>query len=80
MQFLPSTWARWQSDGDGDGVADPDDLTTRRSPPPATCARAAATSPSGAGWHAAVLSYNHDDAYVALVLATADAYATAAGG
>jgi membrane-bound lytic murein transglycosylase B len=26
MQFLDSTWARWGSDGDGDGVADPQDL------------------------------------------------------
>ena len=26
MQFLPGTWARYASDGDGDGVADPQNL------------------------------------------------------
>lgn len=26
MQFLPSTWARYASDGDGDGIADPQNL------------------------------------------------------
>ena len=26
MQFIPSTWRTWQTDGDGDGVADPNDI------------------------------------------------------
>ncbi len=26
LQFIPSTWERWGSDGDGDGVADPQDI------------------------------------------------------
>ncbi|MFG2677633.1 lytic murein transglycosylase [Streptomyces sp. NPDC048392] len=26
MQFLPSTWARWGADGNGDGRADPDNI------------------------------------------------------
>ena len=26
LQFLPSTWAHWGGDGDGDGAADPQDL------------------------------------------------------
>lgn len=26
MQFLPSTWAVWGSDGDGDGIADPNNV------------------------------------------------------
>lgn len=26
MQFIPSTWVRWASDGDGDGIADPHSL------------------------------------------------------
>src|SRR5690242_9970314 len=26
MQFIPSTWKTWASDGDGDGVADPQDV------------------------------------------------------
>ncbi|MGK5531415.1 hypothetical protein ACSNOC_12575, partial [Streptomyces sp. URMC 129] len=26
MQFIPSTWARWGADGNGDGVADPNNV------------------------------------------------------
>ncbi|WP_421732733.1 lytic murein transglycosylase [Cellulomonas sp.] len=79
MQFLPSTWSRWASDGDGDGVQDPNDVDD------AALAAARYLCASGRdlatpeGWHAAVLSYNHDDAYVALVLATANGFAAAAG-
>nr|WP_281362125.1 lytic murein transglycosylase [Cellulomonas humilata] len=79
MQFLPSTWSRWASDGDGDGAQDPNDIDD------AALAAARYLCASGRdlatpeGWQAAVLSYNHDDAYVALVLATANGFATAAG-
>lgn len=79
MQFLPSTWSRWASDGDGDGAQDPNDIDD------AALAAARYLCASGRdlatpeGWQAAVLSYNHDDAYVALVLATANDFAAAAG-
>ena len=26
MQFIPSTWSRYAADGNGDGVADPQNL------------------------------------------------------
>ena len=26
LQFIPDTWARWERDGDGDGVMDPHDI------------------------------------------------------
>lgn len=26
MQFIPTTWARWSSDGNGDGIADPQNI------------------------------------------------------
>ena len=80
MQFIPSTWARWGADGDGDGVVDPQDiddaaLATARY----LCAGARDLS-TWEGWHAAVLSYNHAEAYVQSVSTKAGAYAAAVTG
>ena len=77
MQFIPETWSRWGSDGDGDGVADPQDLDDAAvAAGRYLCARGGDLS-GATDWHAAVLSYNRSDAYVAQVLAVADGYATA---
>lgn len=75
MQFLPSTWRRWESDGDGDGARDPNDLDDAALAAGRYLCASGADLTTGDGWWAAVRSYNHDDAYVAQVLATADAYA-----
>ena len=79
MQFLPSTWTRWASDGDDDGVLDPNDLDDAALAAARYLCASGADLTEPAGWQAAVLSYNHDPAYVAQVLATANGYATAAG-
>ncbi|RKS93348.1 membrane-bound lytic murein transglycosylase B [Microbacterium sp. AG790] len=76
MQFIPDTWDRWGADGNGDGVADPnqiDDaaLATARY----LCA--AGTMTDAAGWRAAVFAYNHLDVYVDDVAAAANRYAAA---
>jgi membrane-bound lytic murein transglycosylase B len=78
MQFIPSTWARWATDGDGNGVRDPNDLfdaslATARY----LCAHGLDLG-TGTGWSAAVRSYNHSDAYVADVFRVATGYANAA--
>ncbi len=74
MQFLPSTWAAWRTDGDGDGETDPHDLDDAAAAAAAyLCADG--RSLTGMGWAAAVLSYNHDAGYVGLVHAAAEAYA-----
>jgi hypothetical protein len=76
MQFIPSSWAVWGRDGDGDGSADPSDIDD---------AALATASYLCAGdrdltveedRRSAVFSYNHSWDYVDLVLAWADAYAT----
>ncbi|WP_411700708.1 lytic transglycosylase domain-containing protein [Conyzicola sp.] len=79
MQFIPSTWADWAADGNGDGITDPnqiDDaaLATARY----LCATGDLSSPQN--WRAAVFSYNHLESYVDDVAAMANRYATAAGG
>ncbi len=75
MQFIPSTWAVYGADGDGNGVVDPFDIDD------AALAAAHYLCATGndlathAGQVAAVLTYNHSSAYVAEVLALAAAYA-----
>ena len=70
MQFMPSTWARYGVDADGDGIADPYD--------PEDAIFSAARYLSAAGMPAdtpgAILAYNHADWYVAQVLANAACY------
>ncbi|MEW2275521.1 hypothetical protein GTY41_10105 [Streptomyces sp. SID685] len=68
MQFIPSTWAVWGADGNGDGVADPQNmfdaaLTTGRY----LCAGARDLS-DPEQLRAAILSYNKSDAYADTVL------------
>jgi membrane-bound lytic murein transglycosylase B len=77
LQFIPSTWSRWGADGNGDGVADPQNLDD--------AALAAAhylcsygDLAAAGNWRTAIFAYNHLDSYVAAVLERADAYAAAA--
>ena len=76
MQFLPGTWARYASDGDGDGVADPQNLYD------STLAAARYLCSGGLNLRdqsqvmAAILRYNNSTAYARNVLGWAAAYAT----
>lgn len=78
MQFIPSTWRRWGADGNADGVSDPQQLDD------ATLAAGRYLCASGSmkttdGWRAAILTYNHSEAYVDKVAAAANRYAESAG-
>ena len=76
MQFLPGTWARYASDGDGDGIADPQNLYD------ATLAAAKYLCTGGLNLRdqsqvmAAILRYNNSMPYAQNVLGWAAAYAT----
>lgn len=76
MQFLPATWARYASDGDGDGVADPQNLYD------STLAAARYLCSGGLNLRepsqvmAAILRYNNSMSYAQNVLGWAAAYAT----
>jgi membrane-bound lytic murein transglycosylase B len=76
MQFLPGTWARYASDGDGDGVADPQNLYD------STLAAARYLCSGGLDLRdksqvmAAILRYNNSLPYARNVLGWAAAYAT----
>ncbi|MBO0863774.1 MAG: lytic murein transglycosylase, partial [Mycobacterium sp.] len=76
MQFLPGTWARYASDGDGDGVADPQNLYD------STLAAARYLCSGNLNLRdqsqvlAAILRYNNSMPYARNVLGWAAAYAT----
>ena len=76
MQFLPGTWSRYASDGDGDGRADPQNLFD------ATLAAARYLCSGGLNLRnqsqalTSILRYNNSMAYAQNVLGWAAAYAT----
>ncbi len=77
FQFLPSTWRTWGADGNGDGVADPQQLDD--------AALAAGRMLCSYGdlsrvdrWRAAIYGYNHVDSYVDAVASAANAIAAGA--
>ena len=79
LQFLPSTWARWGADGNGDGVASPDQIDDAA----LAASRylcASGTMANAAGWRAAVFSYNQSNAYVNEVADIANRYAADVSG
>ena len=74
LQFIPATWEQWGADGNGDALADPqqiDDaaLTTGRY----LCETGDLSV--AANWRAAVYSYNRVQSYVDAVAVTANGYA-----
>jgi hypothetical protein len=76
MQFIPSTWATAGVDGDGDGVADPDDLDDAALAAAGYLCPASGPIGDEAGMRAAVFTYNHSAYYVDLVMAFAIGYTT----
>ena len=75
MQFMPSTWMRWGTDADGNGVADP------WNPVDAvySAARYLAASGGATDIRRAVFSYNHADWYVNEVIQLAQLYGSSTG-
>jgi murein DD-endopeptidase MepM/ murein hydrolase activator NlpD len=73
MQFMPSTWLRWGTDGNGDGIADPwnaeDSITS--------AARYLAAAGGQTDIRRAVFSYNHADWYVNEVMSISKLFGAA---
>ncbi|HEV2783589.1 MAG TPA: lytic murein transglycosylase [Actinophytocola sp.] len=78
MQFIPSTWRKWASDGNLDGRGDPqqiDDAALAAARYLCANGRDLATAQ---GWWAAVFSYNNSVPYGQKVFGLADGYARVA--
>lgn len=74
MQFIPSTWAAYGADADGNGRADVFNINDAALGAARYLCAAGGNLRSHDGQVAAVLAYNHNDTYLGQVLALADAY------
>jgi len=79
LQFIPSTWADWASDGDGNGVADPNDIDDAAYAAARYLCADGRDLSTGAGWAGGIYSYNHAQSYVDAVHAAATVYAERMG-
>jgi len=77
MQFIPSTWAQYATDGNGDGVADPFNIYDAAAASGKYLCSAGTDLRTESGKKRAVFAYNHSDSYVATVLSLEAAYAGA---
>jgi len=75
MQFIPSTWAYYATDGNGDGVSDPFNIYDAAAGAGKYLCNAGANLRTRSGKIQAVLAYNHSNTYVATVLALEASYA-----
>ncbi|WP_331081458.1 lytic transglycosylase domain-containing protein [Actinophytocola sp.] len=76
LQFLPSTWDTYGADGDGDGVAEPQDIDDAAVAAGRYLCASGGDLSTGEGWWRAVLAYNASVDYARDVLAGANTYAT----
>ncbi|MGW0141380.1 lytic transglycosylase domain-containing protein [Streptomyces calvus] len=67
MQFLPSTWARWGTDGNGDGRADPNNIFDAALAAGHYLCAGDRDLGRAADLDRAILGYNHSRAYLRLV-------------
>ncbi|MFF8030734.1 lytic murein transglycosylase [Streptomyces sp. NPDC016626] len=67
MQFLPSTWARWGADGNGDGRADPDNVFDAALAAGHYLCAGDRDLSRAADLDRAILGYNHSRPYLRLV-------------
>ena len=75
MQFIPSTWAIFGADGNGDRVADPFNLFDAAQAAANYLCRAGGNLTTSAGQIQAVMSYNHSVAYLRMVVDLEKTYA-----
>ncbi|MET8777503.1 lytic murein transglycosylase [Nocardia sp. NPDC050713] len=74
MQFLPETWKRYAADGNGDGIADPQNLYDAALTAGKYLCAGGLNMSDPAQQSRAILRYNNSMAYVANVMAWANSY------
>ncbi|WP_328644058.1 lytic murein transglycosylase [Amycolatopsis sp. NBC_00348] len=78
MQFIPGTWRKWASDGNGDGLGDPQQIDDAALAAARYLCAGGRDMQSPSGWWAGILSYNNSTEYAQKVFGLADGYAKAA--
>ena len=74
MQFIPSTWRSVGVDADGDGTANPQNLTDAATATAVYLCSGPGDLRDAGDLRSAILRYNQSDAYVAQVVAIAEGY------
>ncbi|MFM9367280.1 lytic transglycosylase domain-containing protein [Streptomyces sp. Da 82-17] len=74
MQFIPSTWATWAQDGNGDGKKDPNNIYDAALAAGRYLCAGDRDLSTTAGLHQAILSYNHSQHYLRTVLSWLEFY------
>ncbi|MPY80126.1 MAG: murein transglycosylase [Actinophytocola sp.] len=77
MQFIPSTWASHAADGNGDGVANPQQIDDAALAAAHYLCAGGRDMSSAEGWWAGLWSYNQSAEYGKMVFGLADQYARA---
>jgi hypothetical protein len=75
MQFIPSTWAGYAADGNGDGIASPHNVFDATVAAGKYLCSGGLNLDNEADLYTAIFRYNHSNSYVFTVLNWADAYA-----
>ncbi|SJM68105.1 lytic transglycosylase domain-containing protein [Gulosibacter sp. 10] len=78
MQFIPQTWQIWGQDGNGDGVADPQNIDDAALTAATYLCHEGGSFASSGEWIAAIRAYNNTDDYQLSVANAAQAYLEAA--
>ena len=74
MQLIPQTWRNWHTDGNADGVEDPQNIFDAVMATANYLCRASTALDTEKGWRTAISAYNSTDAYLAEVARVAVAY------
>jgi membrane-bound lytic murein transglycosylase B len=74
MQLIPQTWRNWHTDGNGDGVEDPQNIDDAVMATTNYLCRASTALDTEKGWRAAIGAYNSTDAYLREVARAGVAY------
>lgn len=80
MQFIPSSWARWGADGNGDGERNPQNVHDASLAASRYLCAGGRDLSKPEDLRAAIFSYNHSREYVNLVLGWMSAYENGGGG
>ena len=74
MQIIPQTWASWISDGNGDGVADPQNIADSAIAAANHMCRASGEMSTADGWRDGIAAYNSGGDYLRKVASAAQRY------
>lgn len=74
MQIIPQTWESWPSDGNGDGVGDPQNIADAAVASANYLCNASGGMAKGGGWRAGIAAYNAGASYLKAISEASQKY------